>query len=515
MVNPVFWREHWPALLLALLFLLSLPALAFMDLSLDEAYYWQWAKNPQLSYFDHPPMVAWVMAASTALGGDSPLFVRLGGFVLLWSGYGFLFMALRKLFPEQGYKLPWLVLLGLNLTLVFAGAGGIVTIDTPLFAFWMGALYFGALVVVDGNARAWFGMGVCLGLGMLSKYTMVLLAPAMLMFLLFTPTQRHWLWRAEPWLAVLLALALFSPVLLWNWQHGWISFGFQIDNGLTPDENAMLDKLLGYLGEQAGVVNPLMFLLFLFYGGWGLKLAVQSGAEAYRYLAFLSWPVLMFFAFTSAVGEQAEANWPATTYPAGLALAFAVYQREFAARPLHRRTVAVFLSVSAVLMAALWLHMSTRILPIPPHMDRSKETHGWEQLGQRVQQIIDANPHPQGWFLMGDKATKVAEASFYSGQAYTAFKPGDPQRYLYLDDPNRTLKGRNAVVVCCVDQRLEREFVGYFRRFTRLEQFENRYKGDYDPKYSSWLYLGEDFQGNWTAFERLKASLEKRDLPGR
>src|SRR4030095_9918393 len=109
----------------------------------------------------------------------------------------------------------------------FFMTGFMMTPDAPLTACWAGMLYYLARVLIGGHARAWLGVGVCLGLGMLSKYTIALLGPATLLFLLIDSPSRVWFRRWEPYCAVGLAALIFTPVLWWNAHHAWASFAFQ------------------------------------------------------------------------------------------------------------------------------------------------------------------------------------------------------------------------------------------------------------------------------------------------
>jgi 4-amino-4-deoxy-L-arabinose transferase-like glycosyltransferase len=508
---PAPSRPVWPVagliLLLALSGLLVLPRLG---VHLDEAYYWYWAKHPDLAYLDHPPLVAWLIALSTAVGGDSPLFLRLGGWLLTWAGFGLAFAAARRWFPGADRGLAWEYLLLLNLTVIFPGAGIVQTPDTPLFACWMGALYFTAGVVREGRARDWYGLGLCLGLGMLGKYTMVLLVPGILLLLLLAPSQRPWLARKEPWLAALLALAVFSPVLIWNAGNGWLSFGFQLHQGLTPDGDPLADKLLDYLAGQAAIVSPLLLPLVLLCGGYGTWLAWRRRQLAFGALALLTWPPLLFFAWTTARGALAEANWPAPAYLAGLLLAWAVFRHHCGAGRGVRVLVYAALGLTLVLGLALRLHLVWPWLPLPPERDRLHEFQGWDRLGAAVEQVIARHPGASGWFLAGDRGTLVAEAVYYTGNRYVGLDFARPERYLFLTDPNRTLAGHNAVLLGWDDPGTLAGFRRYFARVEPLDPYLHRYRGVPIPKQSTRLYLGEGFLGNWEAFDRLR----ERRFPG-
>ena len=102
-----------------------------------------------------------------------------------------------------------------------------MTPDAPLTAAWGGALYFLERALIGNRRAAWWGVGVCVGLGMLSKYTIALLAPATLLFILLDPGSRRWLWQPGPYVAALVATLFFSPVIVWNALNDWASFAFQ------------------------------------------------------------------------------------------------------------------------------------------------------------------------------------------------------------------------------------------------------------------------------------------------
>jgi len=247
---------------IAALFAVRLVTIHTIQLSPDEAYYWNWGQHPSLAYSDHPPMVAWVMAFFTALGGNSELFVRLGGFLLSAAALFFLFDTARTLFPARR-ELSCDVLLAFNVTLLFPAGCIIQTPDTPMLFFWAAAAWCGSRIVAGGPGGWWYGWGAAMGLGLLSKYTMILLVPCTFGFLLFCPSLRHWFFRKEPWLGLLFALILFSPVLYWNSQHDWLSFTYQLRQGFSPKQKAVPLKLLEYLGGQAGVITPLLFAVSL------------------------------------------------------------------------------------------------------------------------------------------------------------------------------------------------------------------------------------------------------------
>ncbi len=126
------------------------------------------------------------------------------------------------------------------------------------------------------DAKYWYAWGAVLGLGLLSKYTMILMVPMFAGFLALSPQHRFWFTRKEPYIAGSVALILFSPVLFWNNQHHWVSFVYQLNQGFSPKHKMIILKLLEYLGGQAGVVTPLLFIAFLYYSIKGIYRGVTG-----------------------------------------------------------------------------------------------------------------------------------------------------------------------------------------------------------------------------------------------
>ena len=149
----------------------------------------------------------------------------------------------------------------------FFVAGLLITPDAPLAAAWAAALYFLHRALVGGEARAWVGVGVALGMGMLSKYTIALLGPAALLFCLLDARARAWFLRPQPYAAVLLAALLFAPVVWWNYTHDWASFRFQGGERFVEPARFQLHVMLQNILLVATPL-PLLVLPLLFARRW-------------------------------------------------------------------------------------------------------------------------------------------------------------------------------------------------------------------------------------------------------
>jgi len=208
----------------------------------EEAYYWSYSRHLDFGYLDHPPMVAWLIRLGTALFGQTEFGVRAGALCCGAVTSVFVYKLARNLFGEASA----LAALLLTQTLpYFFLSGFLMTPDAPLAAAWAASLYFLERALIGNQSRAWWLAGVSLGIGMISKYSIAILAPVMMAFMVWDPNSRHWLRRKEPYLAALLALALFSPVLVWNAQHEWASFAFQTSRRIAEAPQFALHKLIG------------------------------------------------------------------------------------------------------------------------------------------------------------------------------------------------------------------------------------------------------------------------------
>lgn len=289
--------------------LLRLLLCGVIELIPEEAYYWTYAKHPALGYFDHPPMVAWFVTAGTVLFGDTAMGVRIMTFVLWVATAGLLFLTGRMWF---GKRVGLVAALMFTLLPVYVGTGLLVTPDAPLLFFWVATLYLISKALHTGRGWYWLVAGVTFGGALLSKYYALLLAPSLLGFLLLSPKHRHWLRRAGPWLALPIALAVFSPVIVWNSHHEWASFLFQSTRTAGTPKNTVRDVLL-FWAAQIGVLTPLLFVLFAAAAARGVRRGWWARDDGWNFVASFSLPLFFLFAAAS-FKTQVHVNWTAPAF---------------------------------------------------------------------------------------------------------------------------------------------------------------------------------------------------------
>ena len=343
-----------PAGGLALLILATLLArvafAAFLGLGIDESYMVAAGRTLRLGYFDHPPL-AWWMAwgAAHLVGGDGALVVRMP-FVLLFAVTTWLMFRLTAALYGARAGLWAAALLNVSPVLGVT-AGSRVLPDGPLIAALLGAA-FCLVAGLQAEGRAawgwWLGTGLCAGLALFSKYSAVLTIAGAVMFLLTEPTARRWLARPHPYVAGLLAVAVFSPVLAWNAEHGWASLLFQAGRAgggrLQP---------FGPLSTLAGAA--------LFFLPWIWAPLVVCAALALRrgprdpagwLLACLALPPILVFSAVS-LHSHVLFHWAAPGYLMLFPLLGDAVARRQASRPIRLWFVATAVTVSlGVLLAA-------------------------------------------------------------------------------------------------------------------------------------------------------------------
>jgi dolichol-phosphate mannosyltransferase len=303
-------------------FALRLLYIGQVELIPEEAYYWNYGRHLDLSYLDHPPMVAWLIRLGTSLFGNTAFGVRVGALCTVGVAGLFSYRLTRNLFGEDCALLALVLMQALPF---FFLAGMLTTPDVPLTAAWAGALYFLERALIAGHARAWLAAGACIGLGLISKYTIGMLVPAALLFVLLDRSSRRWLLRWEPYAALALAAAIFSPVIIWNARNEWASFTFQTARRLAEAPKFSLHRLIL---SALVLLTPTGFLTLLMLP---VTRTTESAGETldsprrkWRFLQVCVLVPLAVFAVFS-LQHDVKIDWTGTLWLAAVpALAFAI-----------------------------------------------------------------------------------------------------------------------------------------------------------------------------------------------
>ncbi len=361
----------------------------FFPLAPDEANYWQWSRYLAWGYHDQSPMIGWAIWLSTYFLGNTELAVRLPSVIAIAVASLYLVsMAARWVDSRAAFHTALITqgILALNV------GGLLATSDGLQAAAWAAAAYHVARAYEDHGWAQWLTSGLWFGVGMLSKYTMVIFLPAALGYGLFSPLHRRRLASIRPYVGGLIGVLMFMPVVIWNATHGWNSLRHV--SHLGGSDEALLAihwEFIGdYLASQAGLLSPIVFLLILM--GWGAVILKRypPGDWIYPYLVYTSLPMFAFFALLS-LHSRVYGNWPGAAYLTALVLTAALYggkpgmilakKKQGWGRRLYFWAVGSSYALTAlVLVQTVW-----PLLPLPVSMDRTAiELGGWRELGLKT-----------------------------------------------------------------------------------------------------------------------------------
>lgn len=406
-------NTFYKRLLLLLLFttIFRLIYINFIELAPDEAYYWDLSRRLQLSYYDHPPMLMYIIGLFTKVLGNTEFAVRLPSVIISALVTALIYLIGKELFDERvGFYSALLA----NLTLIYAVGGILATVDTPFGLFWLLALYFGVKALKSGNGKWWYLKDVALGLGMLSKYIMVLFVPSFLIFLALSKEHRHWLRRKEPYIGSVIALLIFSPVIMWNARNDWVSFRFQLSHGLETKGKAGIPSLLEYIGSQAGILSPFLFVACVWAVAKGWIVWLKEKDWRYLFLASTSSFVILFFGYSS-LRAKVEGNWPMSSYFAAMILLVSLYfQYDY-----KRKKFLAAIVVATAAALTVFAHAQAVTPAISTKKDPTNELHRWRELGAEVGKALNELKQKgdlgstRGFFILATSHQVTAELSFY------------------------------------------------------------------------------------------------------
>lgn len=329
------------ASLLSIFFLLLIYRILFMvnkPLLVEEAYYWNYAQHLDFSYLDHPPMVALLIKIGTLIWGDTEWGIR---FLTIpcWLLTIFFSYRLTQIIAAGSEKYT---LLFLSFLPFFFIHSLIITPDIPLIMAWSASLLYLYKATALNKPIYWYAAGFWIGIGLLSKYTIVLLGIATLFYLLIIPQMRYWFVRKEPYLAACIALLVFSPVIYWNYSHHWASFLFQTSNRFHASDSSTFHLLLGLIilfftpmgiletariffvsqKDEIGNINTktkLFFLCYtltpvLFFGFFSIFHQIKFNWIGTSTLAIIPWFSISLQANRKMMGLRAQTSWAITVF---------------------------------------------------------------------------------------------------------------------------------------------------------------------------------------------------------
>jgi len=442
----------------------------------DEAYHYLFAVHPDWSYFDHPPMLAVVESIGLILtgGSTSTLALRLG-FIGLFAGSTWLMARLASRFFG-----PWagvLAAIGLNVSAYHTAAAGAFALpDGPLLFFWL--LTLDRLASAFENPEKtgpWVGVGLAWGCALLSKYHAVFLPAGAFLYILLEPRVRRTLFKPGPYLAVVIGLLVFSPVIAWNAAHGWASFAFQ--GGRAVGKLGLrLDTLATAIGGQAAYLFPWIWFSLVALLVQAIGAFRRPGSNAERFLVCQA--VVPLAAFTAvACVRPVLPHWTLVGYLALFPMLGRLWESRYRENPrrmgsLLALAVAVPIGVTSFLVVEYRTGILQRV-GLSPKKDPTVDMYGWDQVASELGRrgLLD---DPKGflfsrtWFTSGH----LAFATRSSGVPVLCYNHKDARSFAFWSRPEDWV-GRDGVLVSVDEASYEPAcYDRYFERIEPLGSFE-------------------------------------------
>jgi len=458
-------RSYEKALIMALL-LLGFFRVSFImtgpfDLTPDEAHYWEWSRRLDWSYYSKGPMIAYLIHLGTLVFGSTVIGIRAFAVVLSALSSLLLFRLGRELYDERtGFAAALLI----QVIPLFSVFGILLTIDSPFIFFWILSLYlFHRAVRGDEHAslRSWIYLGISIGLGLLTKYTMAFFPFSAFLFMVFRKDARKFLKTAGPYIALIVSMLVFSPVLLWNAAHGWVTLKHTAGQAHLHEGFVLSVRTFGeFLGSQFGVLTPLLLVMFF------IALRKLRGSHDGSFLFWFSMPIIIFFVLKSLQGKV-QANWPLTGYITCLVAFSAVFIRgwENLSRSVRLTTVA---SLFLALVATLFVHFPAAFR-LPDRIDPSLRLVGWKELGKEASLTYRELSAKGPAFVFSDSYQVASELAFYMEGNPVTYCANTGRRMNQYDlwPGFENLTGQNALFVRPKEKGLPEEVESAFERCDR------------------------------------------------
>ena len=384
-----------------------------IDLYVDEAYYWGWSQALDWGYYSKPPVIAALIAASTALFGDGLLAVKLPS-LLLYPTASLVLCALatRMFDPRIGF---WCGLSLLTMPLV-GFLGLFASTDAPLMLCWItGMLALWRALQEGGRWADWMLLGAAVGIGLLTKYTMAAFLPSALLVMLLAPEGRRALLGIRPWLALALAALIFSPNLWWNIEHDFPTFQHTAEITQFDGSNDSEGNAGEFIAAQVGAMGPLLFVAML----WAMVATpAKLGSPANRLLYGFSIPLLALVS-AQAVRGGANANWAAPALAAGVVLAVAYLGLRG-----KRRWLIAAVAINVLLTSVVY-HWPDILRVAGVEMTRGKDLYkrarGWQALANAVAPQLRA--YPEAILVAPDRELLAHLIYFLRPDEYASWNP--------------------------------------------------------------------------------------------
>jgi 4-amino-4-deoxy-L-arabinose transferase-like glycosyltransferase len=407
--------------------------LPWMGMMPQDAYYYFYSEHLSLSYFDHPPMVAYMQYLFSLIFGKTVFAVKFTDFLVTFGTQLAFFALASKIIRSSRKYTTWILF---TATLMISSLVMVTTPDVPLLLFWtlsLLALYF---AIFDKKNWYWIWAGIFMGLAFDSKYTALALPAGLFIFLVFSNRFRTLFKTPWPYFTVLLMIVFSFPVIKWNIDNHFASFAFQSSERAETISGLTITNFFGLIGTQFLLLLPIIYVglwwIMFRYFGRIFKKPNQINPELWFLFSFFL-PMFIGFYMVSFF-YWVKLNCLMPTYITGIIIL---------GKFIREKWIKWHILISAVFHILIMVEVIWYPIPI-----KSDDTwYGWEELSDKTMEL--QKNYPDAFIFSADNYKTTAQIMFFTNQKiYGRNIIGkNALHYNYIGDNLMLLEGKNALFI--------------------------------------------------------------------
>lgn len=418
-----------------IIYLIRLVIVLTMGIMPQDAYYYLYSEHLALSYFDHPPMVAYMLKLFSLLFGKSVVAIKLTDFIVTLLSF-LAFYRLSLFFLSKSKALKASLFYGTTILVTILSIN--TTPDVPLIFFWTISLIFIYKALYENSVLNWAIAGLLIGLTFISKYTGIFLLFGLFSFLILSEKHRKKIFSIKSIVLLLFFSLGIFPVVYWNYSNDWASFAFQTSGRAESIEGFKIQPLLflGNLATQMMLLIPFLFIgmmTILFKMGRKLIQTFKLPDEKNLFLMAFSLPLILFFFGVSLI-YWVKLNWMMPGYVSAIILVSAYLGKKI-------------LNGQIITSLVLNIALAVQIVFYPINVKSDDTWFGWEEFSVEVEDLM--KEHPESFVFANDDYKTSAILKFYLDRTiYAGNVIGKNGKQFYLLDPDLSyLEGSDAVFI--------------------------------------------------------------------
>ncbi len=441
-----------------------------VDLYIDEAYYFNWAKHLDFGYYSKPPMLSLLIAFTTWLFGDGVLAIKVGANLIYPITAYIIYLIAKELFDER--IAFYSALTFITIPAVYLSSL-IISTDVVLLFFWALSMLFFIKALKYDSWFDWVMAGVFSGFGLLSKYNFIFFLLSVILIFFYIPKYRKNFKNPKFYIAMLLAFLIFLPNLWWNYQNDFISFVHTKEISHVEGKLIHPNKFLEFFLAQFIIFGPILFFYF-----WLLIFKREVLKDERYFILFAFAITLLGFIMVLSFLSRSFANWAAPSYISALILVVA-----YLIKNSKKSLVIASIVLHSLLGISLYHYKDIANyfgVDLKKKFDPYHRVVGYSDLISKIKSIKERYP---SYYILSKRRGDVAELDYYLKEKTYIFNPNkEMENQYHMDRDLNKLRGKSFIYVGKDDD--EDELKPYFSEVKRIKKISTKVDSDFNRTYT-------------------------------